>query len=300
MHVGIVIPAFNVAPWLRDAMRSVLAQSHQDWSLVVVDDGSTDATPQIAATFTDHRVSLIRQANAGVSMARNRGLAAIRADAILFLDADDWLAPDALTTLTNQLLDCPWAIAAASGYARVSAGGSIRHIGPPAAGDILTRLLVRNLFVNGGQLLIRRQAIAAAGDFDPALRYGEDWEYWTRLALQGAFVAIRTVKPLLFVRERVGSAYHSLATDPAAFVPSVAAIYRNPAIAVRVGRRRLLRLRRRMDAENAWVIGREMIRHARLQEGKTWLIRSLIGAPGVKRLGLVALACLRLGPFRPY
>ena len=96
--------------------------------------------------------------------------------------------------------------------------------GPFPAGDILDRLLVRNLLVNGGHALIRRAAFEAAGGFDPELRYGEDWEYWVRLALRGPFQPVAGRAPLLFVRERDGSAYRRMARDPAAFAPAMAVI----------------------------------------------------------------------------
>ncbi|HYZ23506.1 MAG TPA: glycosyltransferase family A protein, partial [Rhodopila sp.] len=94
MHVAVVTPAFNVAPYIADAIASVIAQTHRDWSLVVVDDGSTDPTAEVATSFRDPRIHILRQPNSGVSAARNRGIAeAGRSDAFLFLDADDWLAP---------------------------------------------------------------------------------------------------------------------------------------------------------------------------------------------------------------
>jgi len=300
MHIGIIIPAFNVAPWLSDAIRSVLSQSYRDRSLVVVDDGSADATARVAATFCDPRIHLIRQPNRGVSSARNRGLATVTADAILFLDGDDWLAPEALAILSSTLADCPWAVAVASSYARASAGGPTRHVAPPPSGALLQRLLVRNLFVNGGQVLIRRPAIDAIGGFKCELSYGEDWEFWTRLALQGEFISIRTPAPLLFVRERAGSVYHSAASDPARFIPSMDAVYRNPAIVARFDAGRLARLRLRAEAEVAWVVGREMTRHGRMRDGRAWLVRSLFAAPSLKRLGLLGVSWMRVGPFRSY
>jgi len=104
LHIAVIVPAFNVAPYVRDAIVSVVEQTHRDWSMVVVDDGSTDGTTRIAAMVPDPRISLIRQGNAGVSAARNRGIAASASDACLFLDADDWLAPDALVRLWRRRL----------------------------------------------------------------------------------------------------------------------------------------------------------------------------------------------------
>jgi glycosyltransferase involved in cell wall biosynthesis len=101
MRVGIVTPAWNMAPWIGAAIRSVLAQTHVDWRMVVVDDGSTDGTPDVVWALSDERLTLLRQVHEGVSAARNRGLLALEpgCEAILFLDADDQLTPNALTRL---------------------------------------------------------------------------------------------------------------------------------------------------------------------------------------------------------
>lgn len=303
MRIAIMIPAFNVAPFLGEAIRSALAQTHANWSLVVVDDGSTDATAKVAASFQDKRIHLIQQDNAGVSAARNRGIRHAEAtapDAFLFLDGDDWLAPNALEWLADALDSAPWAVAACGRYARVATNGTT-HLSPPARdGCLLERLLIRNLFANGGHLLIRRQAVHAAGDFRSDLSYGEDWEYWTRLALLGAFVSVRSRTPVLFVRERAGSAMLTKAMDPAAYRPALDAIHRNPAIAIRLGGSRLLHLRRRADAETAWAVGRELIRHGQQRAGQRWLGRSIAGAPSIRRMMLIGLSWLRMGPFRPY
>jgi hypothetical protein len=300
MHIGIIIPAFNIAPWVGDAIRSVLQQDFTDWSLVVVDDGSADDTSSVVAGFNDPRISIIQQSNSGVSCARNRGAAAAAGDAVLFLDGDDWLAPDALACLSRTLDAAPCAVAAAGGYASVTAIGLVRRFAAPPHGMLLRRLLVRNLFVNGGHLLIRREAIEAAGGFDPALTYGEDWEYWVRLALLGAFVSVRNAEPLLFVRERADSAYRTMAFDPSRFTPCLDAVFGNPAVEAMIGGHRLDRFRRRAEAENAWVIGRELLRHGRSNEGRAWLARSLTMAPSLKRLGVLGLSWAGGRPFQPY
>jgi glycosyltransferase involved in cell wall biosynthesis len=300
LHIAIIIPAYNVAPYVRDAMVSVLKQRHRDWSMVVVDDGSTDETASVAAQFCDPRICLVRQENAGVSVARNKGIAVSFGEACLFLDADDWLAPNALAALAETLDAFPDAHAAVGPCARVAPDGSIRLAPRPPQGDLLKRLLVRNLFANGGHFLIRRSAIEAAGGFRADLRYGEDWEYWTRLASGGSFAAAASRDPVLFVRERPGSAYHRLATDQANFVPALDAMYANPDIARRFGPGRLAALRRRANAEVDWVVGRELVRHGLCSEGRLRLGRSLRQVPTLKRVGLAALSLMRIGPFRPY
>jgi glycosyltransferase involved in cell wall biosynthesis len=304
MRIGIVTPAYNVAPYIGDAIRSVLAQTHHDWTMTIVDDGSTDETASVAAGFGDPRFRLIRQRNAGVSAARNRGVIATKADAILFLDGDDWLSPNALTALAAPLRADPVAIASVGAYQRVSDGGTTdRRIYHPASGDLLETLLVRNLFANGGHLLIRRPMLEVAGPFHPGLRYGEDWEYWTRLARLGWFVAADSRGPLLFVRERHDGACRGMAVRPESFVPCMEAIFNAPALKTSFGPENLARLRRRAEAENDWIIGRELIRHGRPAEGQMFLRRSVRVAPSVRRLVLLAASALplvRIGPFRPY
>ena len=303
MRVGIVTPAWNVGPWINEAIGSVIAQTHADWRMVVVDDGSTDATASLAAGFRDDRLTLLRQSNAGVSAARNRGLAALDRDidAVLFLDADDRLAPDALARLVAALRAAPGAVAAAGPCAL--AGRVLR----PPTGDLFEALLRRNHFANAGHLLIRRAAAIAAGPFCPGLAYGEDWDYLIRLALLGSFAAAAGRAPVLHVRVRPGGAYYRLATDPAAFATCLDVIFGNPALLARLGAARLAVLRQRAEAESDWIIGRELIRHGRGRAGRDWLRRSVRALPSARRLvlfaGAHALPLLpgRLrGPFASY
>lgn len=316
MKIGVVTPAYNLADCIGETIASLLAQSHSDWAMFVVDDGSTDATAAIVGRMPDPRIRLIRQENAGVAAARNRGLAALGAGctAVLFLDGDDILAPDALARLAAALDRASGAVAAYGAYAYVTedaARVTETRPGPFPAGDILETLLVRNLFANGGHLLIRRAAIAAAGGFRAGIAYGEDWEYWTRIALQGPFAVVPGEAPLLLVRQRAAGAYRRMAANPAMFAPCMAAIFGNPALAVRFGVTGLARIRRRAEAENDWIAGRELIRQGRYRDGLVWLRRSAIAKPSLKRLGLLAMAHLLSalpatlpsgwrGPFRCY
>ena len=265
--------------------------------MVVVDDGSADGTAEVVASRRDPRIRLVRQANAGVSAARSRAMSAARGDAVLFLDADDWLAPDALARLSAALAESEGAVGAYGAFAFVAEDAGPgdpplrRKTGPFPAGDILERLLVENLFANGGHLLVRREAVERAGPFLSHVRYGEDWEYWIRLAIQGPFAVVPGAEPLLYVRQRGGSAYHRMARDPAAFAPAMAAIFGNPALAERLGGPgRVEALRRRCEAENAWIAGRELIRHGQRGPGLAKLRASVAAAPSPKRLLLLGAA----------
>ena len=302
MRVAIVIPAFNVAPFVGQAIGSVLAQTHPDWVLTVVDDGSADDTAAAAAQAIggDPRCHLIRRSNAGVSAARNAGISAHAADATLFLDADDWLAPNALSVLMATLDRAPDAIAAVGAWRRVPAREATRI---PPSGDLLSRLLVRNLFVNGGHVLIRNTTLAANGLFDTTLRFGEDWEYWVRLACLGPFAAHRSREPLLFVRERIDGAYVGMAGKRDSFAPCLEAIFTGSMVRSRLNPPALTRLRHLAEAEADWICGRELVRHDRPREGWPLLLRSVRAAPRAKRLAMLALAAMPFdgpGPFRRY
>ncbi|WP_431268382.1 glycosyltransferase family 2 protein [Dankookia sp. P2] len=110
--VSILTPAYDVARLVGAAVDSVLAQDFPDWEMIVVDDGSRDGTAEAVAARRDPRIRLIVQENAGVSAARSRAMAEARGEAILFLDADDWLAPDALSRLLAALAAAPEAVGA--------------------------------------------------------------------------------------------------------------------------------------------------------------------------------------------
>jgi glycosyltransferase involved in cell wall biosynthesis len=273
--------------------------------MVVVDDGSTDGTAGVVEGISNSRIRLVRQANAGVSAARNRGMQEMLSadvDALLFLDADDWLAPDALARLAQALEAAPDAVAAVGPLMLVDTG--FGHA--PPSGDLLERLLTVCLF-GTGSTLIRRSALLAAGGFHAELTFGEDWELLIRIALRGHFVAIPDKAPVLFIQAHPGGLFRSHSADPAVYTPLMDAIFANPALLSRFNQQHLDSLRRRADANNAWAIGRELIRHGQIQEGRVWLRRSWRMAPSAKRTAILAgahalklLPSRWLGPFQPY
>ena len=296
MRVAVVIAARDVAPFIGDAVRSVLSQRHADLTLTVVDDGSVDRTRDIVAEFQDDRLQLIGEDGRGVSCARNRGARDdFGADALLFLDGDDWLAPDAVERLTAALAQDTEAVAAHGPFAFVAAGATPAAPGrpdrrsAPVTRNLLPSLMLGNLFVNGGHVLIRTAAWAAAGPFCENLTFAEDWEFWLRLALQGPFLAVDG-PPLLFVRRRTGSLMHGAATRMEAYRPALAAVAANAAIAHRLGRPLFARLLRQSELELAWTLGREMLRRGDPASARPLLWRGVWGRPRPQRLAVLALA----------
>jgi len=299
MRVAVVLAARDVAPYIGAAIDSVLTQSFPDLSLTVVDDGSIDDTRAIVAAYDDPRLHLLADTGRGVSVARNRGaaMAAGDADAFLFLDGDDWLAPDALRRLTTALAQDAGAVAAHAPFAFVAAEaspvtpGRIDRRAAPRARNLLPQLMLGNLFANGGHVLIRSNAWAAAGQFREDLAFAEDWEFWLRLALQGPFHALGGA-PLLFVRRRAGSLMHGAATRIDSYRPALAALAANTAIASRLGARRFTRLLRRGERELAWTLGRERLRRGDAAGAWPLLRRGVWGRPRPQRLLVLAKALI--------
>lgn len=284
-----------------------MAQTYTDWSMVVVDDGSTDDTAARVARIGDQRIALVRQGNRGVSAARNRGIEASAGDAALFLDADDVLAPDAMARLASGLAADPGAVAAYGPYARFPARGRRVHGTVPLGRALLPALLIGNRFANGGHLLIRRTALNAAGRFREALQFGEDWEYWVRLALCGRFIRAPGHRPTLYVRDRAGSAYRATAHVTSGYTACLDAVFSLAALRDHFSVDELAQFRSRAEAERDWIAGRELLRLRRFHEGLALLNQSVAAAPSPKRRALRAFAHILpwvpagwRGPFHPH
>ena len=196
-EVSVIIPARNAAATLDVALDSLRAQTVPGWEAIVVDDGSTDGTAAVAhaRALRDPRVRLLRAEAGGASSARNAGLAAASGRRLLFLDADDWVAPTHLERLLGQLAATPNATAAYCGYQRVMSDGSV---GPATWRADIAMAPIQAFAHRPGTaihaVLVDREAVLAVGGFDPALRTCEDWDLWQRLAQAGAqFVGLPEV-----------------------------------------------------------------------------------------------------------
>ena len=184
--VSVVVPCFNQARFLGDAIESALSQTHERVEVVVVDDGSTDGTAGVAAAYPD--VRLVRQANAGLAAARNAGLAASGGAYVAFLDADDRLRPEAVAAGLACFAAHPESTFVSGDHVRTDAEG--REIPKPGAGDVgpdpYLSLLRGNYVGMHAAVLYRRGPLVAAGGFDEALAVAEDYDLYLRLARDGA------------------------------------------------------------------------------------------------------------------
>ena len=158
------------------------------WEAIVINDGSTDATEAIAhgCRERDPRIRVVERPNGGEAEARNSGIRRARHDWLLFLDADDWIAPNHLETMTTRLAEDPSLDAVHCGYARVAADGSTM-VEPYRAptGDLFPTLARRAAFPVHA-CVVRRRLVVDAGLFDSSLKTSPDWDLWQRVARTGA------------------------------------------------------------------------------------------------------------------
>lgn len=202
--VSIVVPAFRAQATIGAAISGVLTQTYASWELVVVDDGSDDATSAIVAAHADDRIRLVRQENRGVAAARNAGIESSRGPLIAFCDADDHLLPDHLRSMVA--LHRPRSIVTANAYWLLPGGISpskLRHKGRfPKQGEQRMAILEQN-FVST-MSLFPKALYEEIGPFDESLRRAEDWDFWLRAVFAGYAVVHQPV-PLALYRWTDGS-----------------------------------------------------------------------------------------------
>lgn len=182
-RVSIVLPTYNRLDLLQQALASIRAQTYPDYEIIVVDDGSTDGTRAWMEAHPNDALVYLRQANAGVSTARNAGIQAARGELLAFLDDDDLWLP---TKLERQvpLFDNPDVGFVFCGNAYCDASGRIEMLrmpGPEYRGHAVPAMLRRNMMPTPS-VMVRRRLALEAGVMYEDLAFGEDWNYWLRIA----------------------------------------------------------------------------------------------------------------------
>ncbi len=261
VSVSIVIPVRNGERYIEEAIASVLLQGDPVCEVLVVDDGSTDATAQKVGGFGDARVRLLArpQGRQGVSAVRNFGLSQASGEWTMFLDADDRLKPGAIAALCAGV-SRPDVVAIYGDYERIDESGTkigrrnlIRRREKPD-GFILQPLLGGNFIVNGGIMLVKTQTFRGCGGFDETLQYAEDWYGWCRLAAAGRFAYLPGCHVLDYRVHRNSVMMNRLLTFRDC-QPAIAAVFSDPAIAAAVPPGQLRQLRRRSENHmNAYAV----------------------------------------------
>jgi glycosyltransferase involved in cell wall biosynthesis len=186
------MPTYNAGARIGAAVSSVLTQSHPDVELIVIDDGSTDDTADLARAFGD-RITLLQQPNAGPNAARNTGLRHASGDVIALCDSDDFLLPNYLSEALRVLAASPdrtWVTCAS----RMMTDDGLRDYGYSPFGEV-QRDRQREAILQGNFVSIfsvfPKAMMTEIGLFDEELKRAEDWEYWARAILSGWRVAFQ-------------------------------------------------------------------------------------------------------------
>lgn len=221
MRFSVIIPLFNKAPYIEKALRSVLAQTFTDYELIVVDDGSQDDSANVAEKVLSESVirqKLIRQDNAGVSCARNRGVANSQGEYLCFLDADDWWAPSFLAEMSTLIDEYPKAGIYGTGYTIVNERKHKTRKAPVGVESGFEKGYINYCQVYAKTLAMPLTSISVAiprGVFDemkgfPAgIKLGEDFLLWMRIALKYPVAFLN--KPLAYYNQDVDSHWRAVA-----------------------------------------------------------------------------------------
>jgi glycosyltransferase involved in cell wall biosynthesis len=183
-RVSVVIPTYNAAAMVKEAIESVLAQTYADFEVVVMDDGSTDDTESVVRQFGD-RIRYFKQENRGVSAARNAGINKSLGDYVAFLDSDDLWLPDKLTEQIPLLeadpklglVYCDWAVMSGEAVLQSSYLEDL----PAASGYVFDELIQSGFILTSG-VVLRRACLDDVGAFDKSLAIAQDYDLWLRIS----------------------------------------------------------------------------------------------------------------------
>lgn len=214
--VSVIMPAYNARPFIEEAIRSVLTQDYPNIELVVIDDGSSDGTPELAEQY-GHRVKVLRQRNAGPAAARNRGIAEASGEFIAFLDADDVWLPGKVALQVQYLQDHPDVGVVFGAFVRwhCQPDGSFSaplsatntackefELVPEHSGWVYTALLFDNV-IHIITAMIRRTVVEEVGNMNESLSTGEDYDFWLRVSQE--FRADKLTRTLAYYRMHAAS-----------------------------------------------------------------------------------------------
>ena len=212
MRFSVIIPLYNKAPYVAKAIQSVLAQTFTDYELVIVDDGSKDDSDEIAAKVIEghENCRLLKQENAGVSMARNNGVAASKGDYLCFLDADDWWKPTFLEEMAKFIEEFPEAGIYGTNYTIVNETKHRTRIAQIGIDDDFEKGYINYCKVYAktmymplwtGAVCIPRKIFKEMQGFPKGIKLGEDFLLWIRIALKYKVAFLN--KPLAYYNQDV-------------------------------------------------------------------------------------------------
>jgi len=190
--ISVIIPVYNGEKTIKQTVESVLNQTFKDFELLIINDGSQDATLEIIQAINDERIQVFSYQNSGVSASRNRALTKAKGEFISFIDADDLWTPNKLELQFKALQDNPQAAVAYSWSDWIDESGQFLRSGGHITvnGKAYEKLLLRDFIESGSNPLIRKQALDEVGCFEQSVTPAEDWDMWLRLAARYEFVTV--------------------------------------------------------------------------------------------------------------
>ena len=208
---SVVIPLYNKAPYIRRAVDSVLAQTLEDFELVVVDDGSTDGSGELVRSYTDPRIRCIWQSNAGECAARNRGIELARSEWISYLDADDEYLPEFLAEIDAVRHQYPSVAVIFTNHTVISEVGAREAwraeglTGPQVVNDYFRFCLMRGSGMSSSSTATTREIIRRVGGFPTGITLAGDLDTWARLAWAAGEVGAIPKRLAVWHNEVLGS-----------------------------------------------------------------------------------------------
>lgn len=232
--VSIVIPTHNRAELLKRAINSVLRQTFEDFELIVVDDASSDNTPEVVESINDGRIRYVRlKKNSGGPVARNTGIKKARGEFIALLDDDDEWLPNRLELQIEKFEGLEKDVGVVYGgfyYVSQDTGAILGKRIPRYRGNVYTHFLKEN-FVGSPTLLIRKECFKKAGLFDPELKSSQDWDMWLRIAKYYKFEYVPAVVAKYYVHgHQITFNMEKYISGRERFVWKYPDIYKNPQI----------------------------------------------------------------------
>lgn len=221
-NISAIIPAFNSAEFIAEAIHSILEQTRPVTEIIIVDDGSTDNTQHVVENIAGP-IIYIKQQNQGPSLARNKGVRAANSDWIAFLDADDQWTPDKIEKQLSLLQSIPNLALIAGDMSEINKSNRLITESVLAKHNLLTKFqaiqgqaipnalaeLVSINFIPTGTVLAKKSALLEAGLFNPTIRFGEDLELWAKIAAKHSIACIPEV---LMLRRQHGNNATQLTT----------------------------------------------------------------------------------------
>lgn len=203
---SVIIPAFNAANFIMNAINSVLSQTIEDFEIIVVNDGSNDGTEKVVTDVSDKRVRCISQENAGVSAARNTGIKNALGEYICFLDADDLWKPNHLEVVLGLINKYPDTSVYLTGYEiLMNDGRSIEKVCKGIAEDVKSENAFKYIwkygyFIHTNSIVCKKSTFDIVGRFEVGVKNGEDDDMWYRLFSYFS-VAISSKVTTVYIRE---------------------------------------------------------------------------------------------------